>query len=133
MAILIDADVIVEAERGRFDIFGWLERQAEEEFLLAAITVAELWHGVERASAHHRPRREQFVDRILETFEVAPYTDSTARQHARLWEELEKRGATVGAHDLLLAATAKERGDTVATFNARRFAAIPGLLVVEPA
>jgi tRNA(fMet)-specific endonuclease VapC len=132
MAVLIDADVLIEGERGRFDLIAWLERQAAEEFALAAITVAELWHGVERADAAHRTRREQFVERIVATFEVVTYTESTAREHARLWAQLEMRGVMVGAHDQLLAATAMERGDAVATFNARHFSGIPNLRVIEP-
>jgi predicted nucleic acid-binding protein len=35
-------------------------------------------------------------------------------------------------HDLILAATALESGAAVVTFNARRFAAIPGLTVITP-
>ena len=131
MAVLIDAEVIIEAERGRFDIFAWLEEHAEEEFLVATITAAELRRGVERASAADRPRREQFVERILETFEVVPYTEETAREHARLWAEVERTGFMVRAHDLLLAAIAMERDDAVATFNPRRFAFIPQLRVIQ--
>jgi tRNA(fMet)-specific endonuclease VapC len=131
MAILIDADVILEAERGRFDIFRWLEQQPEEEFLLAAITVAELWRGVERVSAAHRPRLEHLVKRVLEVFEVLPYTEGTAREHARLWAEVERTGFKVGAHDLVLAAVAIERGDAVATFSPRHFAFIPDLKVIQ--
>ena len=39
MAILIDADVVIEAERGTFDLFGWLASHPDEEFKMAAITV----------------------------------------------------------------------------------------------
>lgn len=130
MAVLIDADVIIKAERGSFDLFGWLERQPEEEFMLAAITVAELQRGVERASAAYRSRRMQFLERVLQAFEVIPYTESTALEHARLWAELESRGTMIGAHDLILAATAVERGDAVATFNVRHFAKIQNLRVM---
>lgn len=133
MAILIDADVLIAGERGRFDLFAWLDRQGEEQFLLAAITVAELWHGVERANPAHRLKREQFVERIVATFDVVPYTEGTARVHARLWARLEMNGVITWAHDLLLAATALERGDSVATFNARHFASVPGLQIIEPA
>jgi tRNA(fMet)-specific endonuclease VapC len=131
MAVLMDADVFVEAERGRFDLIGWLEDHAEEEVVVAAITVAELWRGVERAAVTDHPIRAKFVERLIETFQVVPYTEGTAREHARLWAEVERTGFMVGAHDILLAATAMERGDTVATFNARRFALIPNLKVIQ--
>lgn len=132
MAVLIDADVLIEAERGTFDLFAWLESQPEEQFFLAAITVAELWQGVERATGSHRAKREQFLERVFATFEVVPYSGSTSFVHAGLWAHLETAGRLIGPHDMILAATAQERGDAVATFNARHFAAIPGLKVLAP-
>jgi predicted nucleic acid-binding protein len=38
----------------------------------------------------------------------------------------------IGAYDLILAATALERGSVVATFNKRHFVLVPGLNVIEP-
>ena len=98
--------------------------------MLAAITVAELQHGVERASAAYRSRRAQFIERVIQTFEILPYTERTALEHARLWADLEIRIAMIGAHDLILAATAMEGGYSVATFNARHFANIQNLRLV---
>lgn len=105
MAVLIDADVIIKAERGTFDLFGWLTSLPEDEFKLAAITVAELWRGVERAVGAHRAKREEFLQGILATFEIVPYTDRTALQHARIWAALESSGRMIGPHDVIVAAT----------------------------
>jgi tRNA(fMet)-specific endonuclease VapC len=132
MAILIDSDVFIQAERGQFDIDAWLSSNTSEEFKIAAITVAELWHGVERASGAHRARRERFVLALCSKFEIVAYTERTAYEHARIWALLEKSGRTPGEHDMILAATALELGDGVATFNVRHFAAIRGLRVIEP-
>jgi predicted nucleic acid-binding protein len=38
----------------------------------------------------------------------------------------------IGSHDLILTATAVERGSTVATFNRRHFEAVEELKVIEP-
>jgi predicted nucleic acid-binding protein len=38
----------------------------------------------------------------------------------------------IGYHDVIVAATAMERGSEVATFNRRRFAQVKGLTVIEP-
>ena len=62
MAILIDADVFIEAERGTFDLTAWLASQPHQEFKMAAITVPELWHGVERATGAHRVKRQRFLE-----------------------------------------------------------------------
>jgi len=132
MAILIDSDVIIQAECGLFDLGGWLASLPDEEFIVAAITVAELWHGAERATGAHRTKRRLFLQRILATFEVVPYGKHTAFEHARLWAELESCGQMIGSYDMILAATAVQQGHAVATFNLRHFSAVKGLKVIQP-
>jgi len=132
MAILIDADVIIRAERRNFDLDAWLVSQPTEEFKLAAITVAELWHGVERATESHRTKRRLFVERILANFEFVPYAGQAALEHARLWAELESSGQMIGPHDLILAAIALQTGSAVATFNVRHFSLVKGLRTILP-
>jgi predicted nucleic acid-binding protein len=132
MAIILDADVIIKGEKGNFDLIAWLDAQAGHELEIAAITVAELWHGIERATAPHRAKRERYLRTIVERLEPIPYTEITALIHARLWAELESSGNMIGAHDLILASTALEHDSAVATFNSRHFIVVPGLRVIEP-
>lgn len=131
MAIILDADVIIGTEKGTFDLKTWMLSHADEEFEIATITVAELWHGVERASVSHRSRRGLFVKTVLEKLAVIPYTETTAFEHARLWASMESAGTIIGAHDLIVAATALERGSAVATFNQRHFSQVRGLKLIE--
>ena len=49
MAIILDADVVIPGEKGAFDLQRWVVARPDEQFEVAAVTVAELWHGVERA------------------------------------------------------------------------------------
>jgi tRNA(fMet)-specific endonuclease VapC len=132
MAIIIDADVIIAGERGSLDLEGWLVSYPNEQFEIAAITVAELWHGVERATAAHRVKRRQYIENALAKLQIIPYTEQTALEHARLWAKLESVGRMIGDYDLVVAATALERGSAVATFNVRHFSAVKGLKVIEP-
>lgn len=132
MAIILDADVIIRGERGTFDLKRWLAAQDNEQFEIAAITLAELWHGVERATSIHRNKREAYLRTVLEALPIVPYTEVTALEHARIWASLELSGKMIGYYDLILAATALERGSTVASFNERHFSQIRGLSVVVP-
>jgi tRNA(fMet)-specific endonuclease VapC len=102
MAIILDADVIIKGEKGAFDLVGWLDSQTGQDLEIAAIAVAELWHGVERATAAHRAKRERYLRTILERLDVIAYTEATAFVHARLWADLETSGKTIGTHDLML-------------------------------
>lgn len=132
MAIILDADVIIRGERGAFDLEAWLRSRPSDLFQVAAVAVAELWHGVERATGSRKMRRRQYLEAVLAPLPVLPYTDQTALEHARIWAQLEAAGTRIGAHDLILAATALEHGHDVATFNPRHFRLVPGLTVIEP-
>jgi predicted nucleic acid-binding protein len=132
MAIIIDSDVIIKGEKGSFDLRRWLAAQTGQEFEIAAVTVAELWHGVERATAAHRVKRERYVRTIVERLPVVSYTQETALVHAQIWAHLVSSGKMIGFYDLIVAATALERGSAVATFNRRHFAHVRGLKVIEP-
>ena len=132
MAIVLDADVIIRGEKETFDLRGWIRALSDEQFEIAAITVAELWHGVERAIGAHRAKRERYVRLALEGLPIIPYTEATAFEHARIWASLESSGRMIGAYDLIVAATALERGSAVASFNHRHFSQVRGLKVITP-
>jgi len=133
MALIIDTDVIIRAERGLFDLSAWLETQIDEDPQIAAITVAELRHGVERATHLHKRRREDYLQMIFAALPIIPYTETTALEHARIWADLESSGKMIGFYDLIVAATALEHGSAVVTFNRRHFTQVRGLKVIEPA
>ena len=132
MAIMLDADVLIRNEKGAFDLQRWVAAQPDEEFEVAAITVAELWHGVERATGVQKTKRQEYLQTILTSLPVIPYTEQTAYEHARVWAELETSGKMIGYYDIVMAATALQRGGRVATFNQRHFAQVKGLTVIVP-
>ncbi len=132
MAIILDADVLIRGEKGSFDLTSWLATRPDDQFEVAAITVAELWHGVERATAAHKAKRQQYLEAVLAPLPIIPYTEQTAREHARIWAEMEAAGKMIGYYDIIVAATALERGSDVATFNRKHFDLVKGLNVIEP-
>ena len=102
MGILIDASVLIAAERGTLDIDQLLAAHGSEAVALAAITAAEILHGIHRAPGGKlRTRRAAFVERLLEQLPVLPFDLVTARIHARVWAELAAQGITVGERDLM--------------------------------
>jgi tRNA(fMet)-specific endonuclease VapC len=132
MGILIDASVLIAAERGTLDIDQLLTTHASEAVALSAITAAEMLHGIHRAPAGKlKTRREAFVERLLEHLPVLPFDLVSARIHARVWAELATRGITVGERDLMIAATAMAQGYAVAARDERSFPKIPGLALLR--
>ena len=130
MAVLIDASILIEAERGRLDLEPHVERHRDEESFVSVITASELLHGVHRATgADIRAKRSAFVEGVLERFPLLSVDLACARAHAQVWAELHKAGAMIGPHDLWLAATCLAHGLTMVTANLREFERVPGLAV----
>jgi|SRR3972149_2263240 len=128
MGIILDTSILIAYERGNLDIDRLVKDSADEPFGLSAITVSELLHGVHRAdSESRRLKREAFVQKVIDTFPVYPFDISAARIYADVWASLLKKGVSIGAHDLLIAATAISLGFSVATHNVRDFKKIKGL------
>ena len=126
--IVLDSSVLIAAERGQLDLASLLAPAYAEEVAIAAVTASELLYGVFRASGPaRRARREAFVERALAVLPVLPFDLTAARVHARVWASLASKGVTVGAHDLLIAATALAHGAAVLTRDERGFRRIPGL------
>ncbi len=132
MASLIDSSVLVDVERGRADLGALLEKRGDRGIAMAAITAAELLHGVHRLRASKRKTRaEAVVETLLASIPVIPFDLVCARAHARLGAELARRGITVGTHDLMIGATALARGLSVVTRDQRSFPRIPGLEIED--
>ncbi len=131
MGILIDSTVLIPAEKGQLSLEPWIESHPQEPLVLSALTASELLHGVHRAvDAKRRLKREQFVEGILLRFPVVEFGIEAARVHARMWAELESQGKMIGAHDLMIAATAVSLDFHLATANLREFKKVPGLKVL---
>ncbi|MBI2892674.1 MAG: PIN domain-containing protein [Deltaproteobacteria bacterium] len=131
MGILIDTSVLIADERGRLDLDSWLAVRQDETFAISAITLSELWAGVHRAAkGPRRTAREGYVLGVREDYPVLPFDAAVAEVHAMLVADLARRGSLIGAHDLIIAATAVAGSLAVATLNLKEFRRVKGLEVV---
>ena len=101
----------------------------EDDVAIAAITVAELLVGVEFAEGKKRAQRQRFVDDIGATVQVLNYDLDVAAAHAELLVAVRRQGLPRGAHDLIIAATARASGRTVLTAEATAFEDLPDVPV----
>jgi tRNA(fMet)-specific endonuclease VapC len=128
---VIDSSVLIAVERGELDLMSIPGLSPDEEVVISAITASELLHGVHRLrGAAQRARTGRLVARVLASLTIVPFDLGIARAHAILSADLRARGATVGAHDLIIAATAVALGFAVATRDRRSFPKITGLDVL---
>ena len=130
MGVIFDTSEIITLERNRQKIEEIIQGREDEFFGIRVITVAELLHGVERANTETRKiKRQAFVEKVIEFFPVHNFDVTIARIYARIWATIEKKNLTVGAHDLIIAATAISLNYTIVTSNIRDYKKIEGLKV----
>ena len=129
MGTLIDSSILIAAERAQLDLGPRLRADPDRGTAIAAITASELLHGVHRMRGVRRARAQRLVDHWLSALPVIPFNLEIAQVHATLAAELGRGGAQVGAHDLIIAATAVWLGYDVATRDERSFRRIKGLRV----
>lgn len=131
MGFLIDSNILIAGERQKINLPELISRYEDEPIAISAISASELRHGIYRAQNNERAeQRRFFVEYILSTYDIIPFDLDAARQHAILWAKLQANGIMIGAHDLLIAATALAVGYGVITINTGEFTRVPGLTVV---
>ncbi len=123
--LILDTTVLVAAERSRKHLDGIISD--DDDVAIAAITAAELLVGVHMADDAHRESRTAFVDEVLAIIPVEDYDLEVARAHADLLSHVRRRGRPRGAHDLVIAATAKATKRIVVSADADAFSDLPGI------
>ena len=127
-AVLLDTTFLIDVERRAADVDAALA--ADDDVAVAAITVAELLVGVELAPQAVAATRGAFVRDVIETIPVIDYDLRVARAHAQLLAAARRAGRPRGAHDLIIAATARATGRRLVTAHAAGFTHLPGVDVI---
>ena len=122
--------MLIEVERDGFDLDALIDD--DDEPAIAAITVAELGVGVEIASGKRKAARKRFLDEVVATLPIIGYDIEVARAHTSLLVAVRKQGTPRGAHDLIIAATARATGRIVVTSDRAGFVDLPGVGVHHP-
>ena len=134
MGLILDSSVLIADEREQFDLSSWLRSRPPEAAAVSAITLSELWFGIEEETdATRSRRRRRWLERAFRRVEIVPFDAALARVHAHVWAQLSRAGQMIGPYDLIIAATAIHRGWDVVTFNVEEFRHVADLKVVKPA
>jgi len=116
---------LVDAERGGDSLDGVIDDG--DDVAVAAITVAELRVGVQMAKGRRREKRERFVAAVLDAVSIEPYDLDVAETHADLLAYVRRTVTPRGAHDLIIAATARAQERQVVSSDQSGFAGLPGV------
>jgi tRNA(fMet)-specific endonuclease VapC len=122
--LILDTTVLVDAERGGDALSAAVKDS--DDVAIAGVTVAELKVGIELAEGRRRETRERFVSEVLDAVSIEAYDASVADAHAALLAHVRRTGTPRGAHDLIIAATARARGRQVVSSDGD-FEGLPGV------
>lgn len=83
------------------------------------------------AKGRRREKRERFVAAVLDAVSVEAYDLDVAEAHAALLAHVRRTGTPRGAHDLIIAATARAQARTVVSRDQGGFAKLPGVSLAD--
>ena len=125
--LLFDTTLLIDAERGGVDVEDVIDDA--DDVAIAAVTIAELRAGALLAGSRRKSTRMAFVDDIVATIPVINYDPEVAEIHAALLVEVRAQGKPRGAHDLIIAATARASDRTILSADRTAFRNLPGVSV----
>jgi tRNA(fMet)-specific endonuclease VapC len=103
-----------------------IARVGEAKVCTSIIVACELRYGAAR-SGSARPTRQ--VEAVLAAMEVLPFETNADRHYAAIRHALERKGLSIGANDLLIAAHARAIEAVCVTGNVSEFKRVPTLRV----
>lgn len=126
--LLLDTTFLVDAERGGVPLEAVIGD--DDDVAIAAVTLAEMLVGVRLAAGSRRAGRQAFLDDLVGTVPVIGYDETVAAEHAELLVAVRRSGRPRGAHDLIIAATARAAHRALVTADRAAFDGLPGVETV---
>jgi tRNA(fMet)-specific endonuclease VapC len=125
--LLFDTTFIIDAERTGDELDAVIDN--DDDIAIAAVTIAELRVGALVATRRRKAARSSYVEDIIATIPVLAYDLEVAEAHAELLVEVRSQGKPRGAHDLMIAATARAFDRTIISADRTAFRDLPGVEV----
>lgn len=129
MKVLLDTDVCIAILNRSERVRDQLERHAPSSLRISAISLAELRFGAAKSSQPARVTAN--IRALLAKIGVVPFDEAATQRYGELRALLERRGASIGPLDTLIASHALSLGWALATHNTAEFRRVPGLKAVD--
>lgn len=131
--IFLDTNVVV-------DLLGQRRPKVRERFgeaqalglrlLLSSVALFELRFGAAN-SARPQENARALEALLVGGIDIVPFDADDAAEAGAIRALLRRVGREIGPYDILIAAQARRRGETLVTHNVTEFERVPGLLVVD--
>ena len=127
---MLDTDTCIFLMRGESPaLAAKVQSVPLQQQVMSAVTFAELTYGVQASAAAKRKQNQSVLDSLVLHLAVLDWPQDAAKHYAEIRTDLKKRGAQLGAADLMIAAHARAMGAIVVTNNVKDFARVKGLEV----
>lgn len=127
---MLDTDTCIFLMRDEFPaLASRVQSVPLQQQVMSAVTLAELTYGVEAAASAKRKQNQAVLDSLVLHLAVLDWPLDAAKHYAEIRLDLRKRGALLGAADLMISAHARAIGATVVTNNTKDFGRVKGLRV----
>jgi tRNA(fMet)-specific endonuclease VapC len=124
----LDSNTVSYALRAEGRVAQRLRAVGPTSIHLPAVVVYEVNFGLRRVQ---RQAQLTAFAAMVRTVDVLAFDVEAADHAARIRLALEAAGTPIGAHDLLIAATARRHGCVLVTHNMREFSRVPDLVVED--
>ncbi len=125
--LILDSNTISYYFRGDPQVVPRLQALRPADVGVPAIVEYELRYGLLRMAPEAATPRLAALAQLLQPLQMLPFDNECAAHAARIRVALEAAGTPIGAHDMLIAATALRNQATLVTRNVREFSRVPGL------
>ncbi len=99
--------------------------EGKNEVYLSAVTVSELFYGVEKSNQSEK--NLEALKGFLTLFNVVDFDHESAEVFGKVRSDLEKKGTVIGPYDLQIASIAIANDLTLVTNNTKEFSRVDGL------
>lgn len=123
----LDTNVFIDLMRKRPDVLARMAASKAESFWVSEVVRAELLTGCLKSQNPDGERAK--VCHLLSSMSLVPFGGRAVEHYAAIRTELEAAGKSIGANDLMIAATVRSMGAVLVTANLSEFKRVPGLMV----
>ena len=127
---MLDTDTCIFLMRGESPaLAARVQSVPLQQQVMSAVTFAELAYGVQASAAAKRKQNQSVLDSLVLHLAVLDWPQDAAKHYAEIRADLKKRGAQLGAADLMIAAHARAMSAIVVTNNVKDFERVKSLEV----
>jgi len=127
---MLDTDTCILLMRGESPMLAVKVQSIPlQQQVMSVVTFAELTYGVQASASAKRKHNQAVLDSLALHLAVLDWPQEAAQHCAEIRVDLKRRGAQLGAADLMIAAHARSMGAVVVTNTVKDFGRVKGLQV----